>query len=75
VKVGQGRRPQATCKEREAAAARAAATAAAAEAERDAALARVGKVRQQQEAAAAKWAAGDIKAKARTPVTSPRWRP
>ncbi len=47
--------------------ARTAAAAAAADAERDAALARVGKVRQQQEAAAAKWAAGDVKAKARTP--------
>lgn len=56
---------QGTVKEREAGLAKARKVAAAAEEAREAAVARVGKVRQQQEAAAAKWAAEDARNKAR----------
>lgn len=56
---------QGTVKEREAGLAKARKVAAAAEEAREAAEARIGKVRQQQEAAAAKWAAEDARNKAR----------
>lgn len=57
-------------KDREVGVAKARKAAAAAVEQHEAAEARIGKVRQQQEAAAAKWAAEDAKAKARQVCTS-----